>query len=173
MNNVSPDLIKPIFQISLTLLITVILNFILRSFVKVPKSLDNRRGRTYAYIVRNIISVVIYAISLHIILKILSVDITPLLASAGIIGLSIGLGAKPLIEDLIAGLMLLSQDSIAIGDRVEIDGSIGDIEKISFRTLTIRAKDGSLHIIPNGTVKKVINHSRSEDPKNQTKPTQK
>lgn len=152
-----------LFYITLTILIAVIVNSVLRSFIKLPYGYDNRRGQTYVLVIRNSISVVVYVIALHIIFGILEINIAPLLASAGIVGLSIGLGAKPLIEDLIGGMMLLSQDTITIGDDVEIDGSIGKIEKISFRTLNIRAKDGSLHIIPNGMVKKVINYSRKTE----------
>lgn len=158
--NPSGDATK-LFYVFLVVVITIILNAILRAFIKLPARLDNRRGRTYVAILRNCVSFVIFAISLHVVFGILHINIAPLLASAGIIGLSVGLGAKPLIEDLIAGFMLLSQDSIAIGDRVEVEGSTGEIERIGFRTLEIRAKDGSLHIIPNGMIKKVINHSRN------------
>ncbi len=158
-----------LFYITLAILITFIINLILRSFIKLPARLDNRRGRTYVAIIRNTISVIVYAIALHVIFGLLKINLTPLLASAGIVGLSIGMGAKPLIEDLIGGITFLSQDSIAIGDDVEIESSVGKIERIGFRTLDIRAKDGSLHIIPNGMVKKVINYSRKEYvPKTQT-----
>ena len=157
----SQGLIRDFFYIFLVVLISVIINTVLRSFIKLPARLDNRRGRTYVTILRNCVSFIVFAISLHVIFGILNINIAPLLASAGIIGLSIGLGAKPLIEDLIAGIMLLSQDSIAIGDYTEVEGSVGEIEKIGLRTLEIRAKDGSLHIIPNGMIKKVINFSRN------------
>lgn len=157
----SPVVFKKLFYISAVLLSAVVVSAVIKSFIKVPKSIQGRRQATYASVLKNIISIVVYVIALNIILGILEINIAPVLASAGIIGLSIGLGAKALIEDLIAGVSLLSQDSVAIGDHVEIDGSIGTIEKMGFRTLDIRATDGSLHIIPNGMVKKVINHSRN------------
>lgn len=156
----SRDVISNILYVLFTLLAAFIVSSLLKSFIKVPKNLESRRQITFVSVIRNIISIIVYAAAVYIILDFLKINIAPLLASAGIIGLSIGLGAKALIEDLIGGMMLLSQDSIAIGDNVEIDGSVGTIEKLSFRTLTIRAKDGSLHIIPNGMVKKVINYSR-------------
>ncbi len=164
---------KMISYIALTLLITVVVNTILRSLIKLPSRLDNRRGRTYVSIIRNTISVVVYAVALHVIFGFLNINLAPLVASAGIVGLSIGLGAKPVLEDLISGIMLLSQDTISVGDNVEIDGSVGTIEQIGLRTLNIRAKDGSLHIIPNGMVKKVINFSRNEKVKSQTPQTAK
>jgi moderate conductance mechanosensitive channel len=156
----SKSIIQNVFFVSLTLLCAVVANSVLRHFVKFPANIENRRQKTLISVIRNVISILVYAIALYVIFGLLDINIAPLLASAGIIGLSIGMGARPLIEDLIGGVTLLSQDSIAIGDEVDIDGSVGRIEKIGFRTLTIRAKDGSLHIIPNGMVKKVINHSR-------------
>jgi small-conductance mechanosensitive channel len=154
------SVINTLLYIALTILATVVINYILRSFITLPKRLDNRRGRTYINTLRNTISVVVFAITLQIILSFLNINVAPVLASAGIVGLSIGLGAKSLIEDLIGGLTLISQNSISIGDFVQIDDSVGRVENIGLRTLSIRAKDGSLHIIPNGMVKKVINYSR-------------
>lgn len=158
--NFSPELIKTLLFVSITVLIAVVGNHILCSFIRVPKSFDTRRSRTYVAILRYIVTVIVYAIALNIILLELGINITPLIASAGIAGVIVGLGARSLIEDLIAGVFLLSQDSIAIGDTVKIDDAEGKIEKIGFRTLLIRAGNGSLHIIPNGQVKKVINFSR-------------
>lgn len=157
----TPRLATDLFFVSFTILIAYIVSRILRSLIRLPDNVESRRRETYAIILRSVVTGVVYIIALHVIFGILEINIAPLLASAGILGLSIGMGAKALIEDLIAGTTLLSQDSIAIGDDVEIDGSRGKIEKISFRVLMIRAKDGSLHIIPNGMVKKVINYSRS------------
>jgi moderate conductance mechanosensitive channel len=158
---ISPEVIKKLLYISVVLLSAVIVNTILKTFVKVPKGLQGRRRMTFASVLRNIISVVVYVIALNIILGILSVDIAPLLASAGIVGLIIGMGTRPFVEDLIGGMTILSQESIAIGDEVEIDGSVGKLERLGLRTLHIRAEDGALHIIPNGTVKKIINHSKN------------
>lgn len=156
----SPQLAKTLFSLAVTLLIAVITDFVLRSLIRVPHNFDTRRSRTFVTILRNITTVVVYAIALYIMLATLGINITPFLASAGILTLVIGLGAKSLIEDLISGLFLLSQDSIAIGDRVKIEDAEGWIEKINFRTITVRSANGSLHIIPNGQVKKVINFSR-------------
>lgn len=156
----SPQLARTLFVITATIISAIIVDVVLRSLIRVPKNFDTRRSRTFVTILRNMITVVVYAIAFYIILVTLNINITPFLASAGIVTLVIGLGARTLIEDLINGLFLLSQDSIAIGDAVKIDDAEGKIEKINFRTLTIRSGDGSLHIIPNGQVKKVINLSR-------------
>jgi small conductance mechanosensitive channel len=149
-----------LLYVSLTILGAVVVDNILRYFIKVPKNFDTRRSRTYVSILRNIVTVIVYTVALYVIFLELKINITPLLASAGIVGLAIGLGAKTLIEDVIAGLSLLSQDSIVTGDVVRIDDAEGVVEHIGFRTLTIRAENNSLYIIPNGQVKRVINFSR-------------
>ena len=157
---ISKEIVQSLFYISLIILVAVIVNNILRSFIKIPKSLESRRARTYAEIARNIVTIIIYVITIYVILVMLGIDITPLLASAGIIGVFVGIGARSAIEDLINGFFLLTQDSIAVGDYVKLDTAEGYIEKISARTLTVRGDDGALYIIPNGQVKIVINYSR-------------
>jgi moderate conductance mechanosensitive channel len=155
------SLLLSIVSVLLTLIVTIILNSLLRSYVKVPKKLDNRRGRTYVAVIRSIISVVLFVIALDIIFIVLGINIAPLLASAGIVGLAIGIGARSLIEDLIAGFFLLTQSSIAVGDYVTIGSNAeGIVEDIGFRTITVRGINGALYIIPNGQIKQVINYSQ-------------
>lgn len=154
------DTFLTIATILLTFLIAVIIDNILRSFIKVPKSFENRHTRTYAIMLRKTLTVVIYIGAFYFISQELGFNITPLLASASIIGIVVGIGARALIEDLINGFFLLTQEAIAIGDYIKVDESEGVIEKLGFRTITIRGENGELHIIPNGLVKKVINYSR-------------
>lgn len=150
-----------LFELFLTLTITVIVNVLLRSAIQIPHRLDTRRGRTYVAVVRSIISITLFAIAVHIIFVILGINIPAILTSAGIIGISIGIGARPFIEDIISGLFLLTQATIGIGDYVNVGSGIeGTIEDIGFRTITIRGVNGALNIIPNGQVKQVINYSR-------------
>lgn len=148
------------FYVALTILIAVIVDSILRSLIKIPKHFENRRARTYATILRNIITVIVYAIALHVVFIELGINITPLLASAGILSVIIGISARAFIEDFISGFFILSQSSIAVGDYVKIEDAEGYIDSINLRTLTIRSETGAMYIFPNGLVKKVINYSR-------------
>lgn len=156
---------SPLFLTSLKVILTItatlLLNTGLRSLIKIPKKLDSRRGRTYVAVVRSAISILLFTIALHIIFLLLGINIIPLLASAGIVGIAIGIGARSLIEDLIAGVFLLTQTTTAIGDHVVIGDSEGIIQDIGFRTITIRATNGSLIVIPNAQVKQVVNYSSS------------
>jgi moderate conductance mechanosensitive channel len=158
----TPEIAKDSFFIALTLLFAILVSSVLRSFIRVPKGLENKRGNTFASVLKSAVSVIVYAIALHVIFGILDINVAPLLASVGIVGLAVGMGARPLIEDLIGGMTILAQSEVAIGEEVEVDGSVGKIEKINLRTLTLRAKDGSVIIIPNSLVKKVIIHAQKQ-----------
>lgn len=158
----SSDMVKNYLYVGITLLVAVLVDNLLRALIKVPKNFDNRRSRRITIITKNIITVMVYAISAYVILTILGINLTPLLASASIIGIIIGIGARSTIEDFVTGLFLLSHDSIAMGDYVKIGEAEGFIERIDSRTLTVRALDGSLHLIPNSQIKGLANFSRKK-----------
>ena len=88
------------------------------------------------------------------------INLGPLLAAAGIGGLAIGFGAQTLIKDLISGFFLLLENQVRVGDVVTIGGSGGLVESMGFRTLTLRDLSGNVHIIPNGSVERVVNMTR-------------
>lgn len=157
---VNSQLAGSVVKVLITLLFSIFINNLLRSFIKIPKNFDSRRSRTYAAVLQNAITIAVYAVALHIIFMELGINITPLLASAGIIGITVGIGARAMIEDLISGLFMLTQDTIAVGDYVKLDTVEGTIEKIGIRSLTIRMDNGALCIIPNGLVKIIVNFSR-------------
>jgi small conductance mechanosensitive channel len=156
----SAEVTRALFSISFTLLVAIVVDLVLRSFIKVPKSFENRRSRAYIALLRKMVTIVVYVTAIYFIFMYLGVNLTPLLASASIVGIVVGIGARALIEDLLTGFFLLSQDAIGVGDFVKVDDSEGTIEELGFRTLTIRGASGELHIIPNGQVKRVVNFSR-------------
>ncbi|MCP4819736.1 MAG: mechanosensitive ion channel family protein, partial [Shimia sp.] len=90
----------------------------------------------------------------------LGVDITPLLAGAGIAGLAIGFGAQKLVTDVVSGVFFLVDDAFRTGEYVEIDGTMGAVEKISIRSMQLRHHRGPVHTIPYGEVPKLTNYSR-------------
>lgn len=85
-----------------------------------------------------------------------------MLAAAGIGTLAIGLGAQSIISDVVAGLFIIFEDQIAVGDYVILAGAEGYVDEVSLRTITIRGFNGEKHIIPNGQIKEVTNFSRSD-----------
>lgn len=94
------------------------------------------------------------------ILSELGIPVAPLLASAGVAGVAVGLGAQSLIKDLLAGLFILLEDQFGIGDYVTIAGVTGTVEEMSLRRTTVRDFNGTLYVIPNGEIKVVSNGSR-------------
>lgn len=164
LHDLAPDsaIIKTLLSIGLTLLIGVIADNILRSLIRVPKHFDNRSARHLTAFLKNVISILVYIVCAYIILTILNVPLGSLLASASVIGIVIGIGARSTIEDFVNGLFLLSLDSMVVGDYVKVGETEGYIERISSRTLTIRDLGGAVHIVPNGQIKEVINYSRNK-----------
>ncbi len=156
----SEALIKTFLYAGLTLLIAVLVDYVLRSLIKFPQRFKNKQTNTVAAVLRNIITIVIYVFAAYIILTLFGINLTPLLASASIIGIVLGIGARSIIEDFVNGLFLLSLASIAIGDFIQIGDTEGIIEHIGARTLTIRAQNGSVHIIPNSLIRELVNFSR-------------
>ncbi len=82
------------------------------------------------------------------ILSEIGINIAPLLAGAGIVGVAIGFGSQKLVQDLITGIFLLLENAMQVGDTVTVSGLTGVVEALSVRTIRLRAGDGSVHIIP-------------------------
>lgn len=85
------------------------------------------------------------------------VDLTPLFASAGIIGIALGFGAQSIIKDFLSGLFIIVENQYRVGDIVDLEGAAGTVERISVRSTILRDADGNVHFLPNGTVMHVIN----------------
>ena len=136
-----------------------------RIMVAVNKSDDGRisarekRGQTIAHLLRSIGRVVIIGLALLLSLN-LFIDIGPLLAGAGILGLAFSFGAQSLVKDVIAGFFMLVENQFAVGDIIEAAGKSGTVERMSLRVVTLRDLHGVVHIIPNGQVGVVSNLTR-------------
>ncbi|KUJ85838.1 mechanosensitive ion channel protein MscS [Ruegeria marisrubri] len=90
----------------------------------------------------------------------LGLDITPLLAGAGILGLAIGFGAQKLVADIVGGIFFLIDDAFRVGEYVDVGGTTGTVEKISIRSMQLRHHRGPVHTIPYGEIQKLTNYSR-------------
>lgn len=88
------------------------------------------------------------------------IEATPLIASAGVVGLAVGFGAQNLVRDVITGLFMLLENQIRINDVVVINGTGGLVEEMNLRTTVLRALDGTVHIFPNGNIQSLSNMTR-------------
>ncbi len=86
-----------------------------------------------------------------------TVDLSPIFASAGIIGIALGFGAQSLIKDFLSGVFIISENQYRVGDVVDLEGAAGTVERVGMRSTILRDADGNVHYIPNGNIMHVIN----------------
>ena len=118
------------------------------------------RMRTLLPMVRNALLIVLSIMVGMIVLSELGVNIAPLLAGAGVVGLAIGFGAQSLVKDMITGVFMLLDDAVSVGDTVTLGGHTGTVESLSIRALRLRDYQGSIHTIPFSAVDTVVNMGR-------------
>jgi len=115
------------------------------------------RTRTLLNVARNALLVVITIVSSLMVLSELDVNIAPLLAGAGVIGLAVGFGAQRLVQDVITGVFILFQDLMSVGDVVKLGDTAGLVESLSIRTVRLRDLSGTVHTIPFSAITTVSN----------------
>ncbi|WP_111399376.1 mechanosensitive ion channel domain-containing protein [Humitalea rosea] len=118
------------------------------------------RVRTLLPMLRTTLLIVILVFVVLNVLTEIGVNVAPLLAGAGVVGLAIGFGSQKLVQDVITGVFLLFEDTVAVGDVVKLSDLSGVVEQLSIRSIRLRALDGSLHIVPFSAVTTVTNMSR-------------
>ena len=112
-------------------------------------------------VLRSIATAVIFAIAGFMILGEIGLNLAPLLAGAGIVGIALGFGAQSLVKDFLSGLFILVEDQFGVGDIVDLDGqTAGTVEAVSLRTTRLRAVDGTVWHVPNGEIRRVGNKSQ-------------
>jgi small conductance mechanosensitive channel len=121
---------------------------------------EKKREDTLIRIFTGALNIIIIIVALMMILGELGIEIGPLIAGAGIVGLAVGFGGQYLIRDIITGLFLMLENQYRIGDVVDIEGLSGAVEDISLRKTTLRNLDGTVHHIPHGSITKVSNLSK-------------
>lgn len=122
-----------------------------------PSSEAAKRVNTLFRLVRQGVRVAVLVIATLVVLKELGVDIGPVLAGAGILGLAVGFGAQNLVRDVISGFFFILENQVRVGDVAVINGTGGLVEKVNFRTIVLRDLAGTVHVFPNGTVTTLSN----------------
>jgi small-conductance mechanosensitive channel len=117
----------------------------------------SQRVRTLLPLFRNVFMVAMTVMAALTILSELGINISPLLAGAGVVGLAVGFGAQTLVKDIITGLFILLEDSIAVGDVVDVAGHSGVVESLTIRTIRLRDVRGTVHTVPFSEVNSVMN----------------
>ncbi len=155
-------ILKIILIIVLSMIVIRIGKSIIRRIFKIKVNAkirpSERREKTLLKLLENSLSYVVY---FSAILAILSdfMDISGLLASAGVLGLAVGFGAQSLVKDIISGFFIIFEDQFSVGDYIRIGEAEGTVMEIGLRTAKLEAYGGEVYIIPNGNIAEVINYS--------------
>ena len=119
-----------------------------------------KRINTLTSIIHGTIKIILWVILIIIVLQKFGINIAPILAGMGIVGLAVGFGAQQLVKDYISGFFIILENQIRSGDVAIIDGTWGLVEKIEFRTITLRDLSGVVHIIQNGKINIMSNMTK-------------
>lgn len=125
------------------------------------KKKGDRRGKTLGRLVASTLKILVWFIVLLQILLIIGFDITPILASAGILGLAIGFGAQSLVKDVVSGFFIIVDNAFNLEETVEINGYRGTVVKMNLRITHLQHFTGSIYVVNNGNINQLINHSRN------------
>ena len=159
--------VKIIFILIAAFILNKILNRFIEKAVRIAirtdryssKEAETKRENTLIQIFTTTSKIAILCIILLMILGEFGIEIGPILAAAGIVGLAFGFGGQYLIRDIISGLFIILENQYRVGDVVDFDIASGAVEQISLRKTTLRDMDGTVHHIPHGEIKKVSNLS--------------
>jgi small-conductance mechanosensitive channel len=156
---------KIILIIILVIVARRILRYVLRRLAKhvddSPELISEpKKAKTLISVLNSIGKAVIYTIGTIMILYELNINIGPIIAGVGILGLAIGFGAQTLVKDFITGFFILMEAQYAVGDFIKVGDKTGTVENISLRITRIRDFEGLVHYIPNGNISEVTNYHR-------------
>jgi small conductance mechanosensitive channel len=151
----------------LSVLAYILLTFATRQLTRHMQQMDEEedsqfdfRIETIRRLVNTTALVIIIAIASLTILGELGINMGPLLASVGVAGLALGLGAQSLVKDALAGFFIIVEGQYQVGDVIDLDGIVGTVEDLTLRSTQIRDLNGFLHFVPNGEIRIVTNRNR-------------
>jgi moderate conductance mechanosensitive channel len=157
-------------QVVGTIIVALIALWVVRTISNRLSAISRRQGtlqhlrlqqlRTLASVIRSVGTFVVILLALLTILPHFGLDVAPLIASAGVVGLAIGFGAQTLVKDVITGFFILFENQFDIGDTVKVAGVQGVVEDIKLRSTVLRASDGTVHMVPNSQISIVSNLTR-------------
>ncbi|ANZ42492.1 mechanosensitive ion channel protein MscS [Lentzea guizhouensis] len=134
---------------------------------RAPQALGNliserreQRAKTIGSVLKSVVTILIFGIAFLEIMIVVGMDITPILTSAGILGVALGFGAQNLVKDFLSGMFMLLEDQYGVGDVVDLGPATGTVEAVALRTTTIRDTGGTVWYVRNGEILRVGNSSQ-------------
>lgn len=164
LNEAISSIIVILISVVIWIIIGVIFNKVLAVFIKrgFKTKKGDARALTISKLVISIVRYVVWFIIILLILGQLGVDITPFIASAGVIGLAVGFGAQALVTDFISGFFIILEHTLDVNDVVQIDGFKGNVVSLGLRSTVIQNWKGEVKTISNGNIGSIINFSRND-----------
>ena len=128
-----------------------------------PKNLAHRqseRAKTLGTVLTSTLNGTVWLIAIFMLLGEFGLNLGPLIASAGVLGVALGLGAQTIVRDMLSGILMLIEDQYGVGDEVDVLDIKGKVERVGLRITSVRASDGTLWYLRNGEILKVGNKSQ-------------
>ena len=119
-----------------------------------------QRAKTLATVLTSTATIVIWSVTILLILGELKVNLGPMLAGAGVLGVALGFGAQRIVRDVLSGLFIMMEDQYGVGDIVDVGEASGVVEEVTLRITRLRALDGTLWHVPNGEIRRAGNQSQ-------------
>jgi len=127
----------------------------------VPSPRRSQRAKTLGDLFKSVVTGVIVAVFGTMILGELGINIAPIIASAGIVGVALGFGAQSLVKDYLSGIFMIIEDQFGVGDVIDVGEAVGTVEAVTLRVTRLRALDGTVWYVPNGEILRVGNMSQN------------
>jgi len=162
------------FKIVIILFVTIVVSTVIRRLIKrLRLRLTSRSGEqgdtsmetvkridTITRLIKQGVTLALWIIVTLVVLDEIGLEIAPILAGAGIIGLAVGFGAQNLVRDVISGFFFIMENQVRVGDVAIVNGTGGLVEEINFRTIVLRDLSGVIHVFPNGTISTLSNMTK-------------
>ena len=153
------------------IVVTIVTRLLVRRFRRklegspsLTQELNLQRAATITHAMSTAVVVLIWTIAFLLVLGTLNVNLAPFLASAGVAGVALGFGAQSVVRDTLSGFFILLENQFGVGDVIDVQTTAspvgGKVESLTLRVTTLRAFDGTLHVVPNGNIQVVSNKSR-------------
>lgn len=159
----SDKFIMPIIIIVVSYLLNRALKKLTKRMLKNKHLSDENKVKTVLNLINSIIKYIIFIVAILMILEVYDIDTKTIVASLGLMGVVIGLAVQDMLKDLISGIFIVFEDQYRVGDFITVDDFTGEVISVGMKTTKIKAYNGNVKIISNGSISSVINHSKKDN----------
>lgn len=145
----------------IALIVTAVVRSVIRRYMR-KRGGRNLRADTITKLLLSVVSYIVWFLAVIQLLTVgLGLDVVSIIAAAGVLGVAVGFGAQTLVKDVITGFFILFENQFSVGEKITVEAFSGTVEELGLRSTKVRAENGDLLIIPNSSITRLINHSRT------------